>query len=203
VTRSIKLITAVKHFIAPALWVDPGNTKGRSITVPLTSCLTGLESSVRQLTIFVFYLQNRLIQTGQTGGQWYSDTSPFSIPWLITSINFAANLVMFMFSKLDSCRATNKFFTVEKRITLLLKCSIRLAPKLARYWMTAVANFTQKFTAVIKVTLWWSGFFLSPAIARKALVYCAPKSDKQKRSRLMCPVLFYGCKPCHEKITGL
>jgi hypothetical protein len=30
---------------------------------------------------FCFYLQNRLIQTGQTGGQWYSDTSPFSIPW--------------------------------------------------------------------------------------------------------------------------
>jgi len=26
-----------------------------------------------------FYLQNRLIQTNQTGGQWYSDTSPFSI----------------------------------------------------------------------------------------------------------------------------
>jgi hypothetical protein len=31
--------------------------------------------------IFCFYLQNRLIQTSQTGGQWYSDTSPFSIPW--------------------------------------------------------------------------------------------------------------------------
>jgi hypothetical protein len=30
---------------------------------------------------FCFYLQNRLIQTGQTGGQLYSDTSPFSIPW--------------------------------------------------------------------------------------------------------------------------
>ncbi len=28
---------------------------------------------------FCFYLQNRLIQTSQTG-QWYSDTSPFSIP---------------------------------------------------------------------------------------------------------------------------
>ncbi len=28
-----------------------------------------------------FYLQNRLIQTSQTGGQWYSDTSLFSIPW--------------------------------------------------------------------------------------------------------------------------
>jgi len=31
---------------------------------------------------FCFYLQNRLIQTSQTGGQWYSDTSPFSIPWV-------------------------------------------------------------------------------------------------------------------------
>jgi hypothetical protein len=31
-----------------------GNTKGGSITVPLTSCLTGLESAVWQLTIFVF-----------------------------------------------------------------------------------------------------------------------------------------------------
>jgi hypothetical protein len=30
---------------------------------------------------FCFYLQNRLIQTSETGGQWYSDTSsPFSIP---------------------------------------------------------------------------------------------------------------------------
>jgi hypothetical protein len=32
----------------------PGNTKGGSITIPLTSCLTGLESAVWQLTIFVF-----------------------------------------------------------------------------------------------------------------------------------------------------
>jgi hypothetical protein len=29
---------------------------------------------------FCFYLENRQIQTGQTGGQWYSDTSLFSIP---------------------------------------------------------------------------------------------------------------------------
>ncbi len=32
---------------------------------------------------FCFYLQNRLFQTSQTGGQWYSDTSPFSIPCTI------------------------------------------------------------------------------------------------------------------------
>jgi hypothetical protein len=29
-----------------------------------------------------FYLRNRLIQTSQTGGQWYGKTSPFSIPCL-------------------------------------------------------------------------------------------------------------------------
>ncbi len=33
-------------------------------------------------TDLFFYLQNRLIQTSQTGGQQYNDTSPFSIPWL-------------------------------------------------------------------------------------------------------------------------
>jgi hypothetical protein len=30
---------------------------------------------------FFIYLQNRPIQTFQAGGQLYSDTSPFSIPW--------------------------------------------------------------------------------------------------------------------------
>ncbi len=37
---------------------------------------------------FCFYLQNRQIQTSQTGGQWYSDTSPFSIPWSNTLAYF-------------------------------------------------------------------------------------------------------------------
>ncbi len=31
---------------------------------------------------FYFYLQNRLIQTSQAGGQQYSDTSPFSNLWM-------------------------------------------------------------------------------------------------------------------------
>jgi hypothetical protein len=33
----------------------PGKTKGGSIIVPLTSCLTGLESAVWQLTIFLMF----------------------------------------------------------------------------------------------------------------------------------------------------
>jgi len=56
-----------------------GNTEGGRISVPLTSCLNGLEFTIWQLTIFVFIC--RLIQTSQTGGQWYSDTSTFGIPW--------------------------------------------------------------------------------------------------------------------------
>jgi hypothetical protein len=36
---------------------------------------------------FCFYLQNRLIQTSQTGGQGYSDTSPLSIPWLYVLVD--------------------------------------------------------------------------------------------------------------------
>jgi len=67
--------------------VCAGNTKGGSITVPLTSCLTGLESAVLLLTIFCFYLQNRLIQTSEIGGQGYSDTSPFSIPWCVSFLS--------------------------------------------------------------------------------------------------------------------
>jgi len=52
-----------------------GNTKGGSITVPLTSCLTGMTTDN-----FCFYLQYRLIQTSQTGGQLHSDTSPLVFP---------------------------------------------------------------------------------------------------------------------------
>jgi hypothetical protein len=37
---------------------------------------------------FRFYLQNRLIQTRQTGGQWYSDTYPLVFP-AITNISDA------------------------------------------------------------------------------------------------------------------
>ncbi len=56
-----------------------GNTKEGSITVPLTSCLTGFESAVQLLTIFV--LIAKLTNPNQsTECQRYSDTSPFIIP---------------------------------------------------------------------------------------------------------------------------
>ncbi len=36
-----------------AKWVKPGNTKGGSIAVPLTSCLTGLDKFVLQIKISI------------------------------------------------------------------------------------------------------------------------------------------------------
>ncbi len=46
---------------------------------------------------FCFYLQNRLIQTSQTGGQRYSDTSPFSIPWSLIELDPAEYQEPFLF----------------------------------------------------------------------------------------------------------
>jgi hypothetical protein len=40
---------------------------------------------------FCLYLQNKLIQTGQTGGQLYSDTLPFSVPWTVNSFYSTAS----------------------------------------------------------------------------------------------------------------
>jgi hypothetical protein len=57
---------------------------------------------------FCFYLLNRLIQTSQTGGQWYSDTSPFSIPcFVLQYIHISVSLVyMYIFTINKYCHMT-------------------------------------------------------------------------------------------------
>ncbi len=54
------------------------NTKGGSITVLLTSCLTGLDKSALQIKTKI--VSCHTAACCQTGGQPYSDTSPFSVP---------------------------------------------------------------------------------------------------------------------------
>ncbi len=75
-----------EHWKRPRInrWVKPGITKmGKyHCTVDLLFDWFGLvclanKNKNCQLSISWF-------QTSQTGGQWYSDTSPFSIPWLDT-----------------------------------------------------------------------------------------------------------------------
>jgi hypothetical protein len=61
--------------------VQAGNTKGGSIIVPLTSCLTGLDKSVFQIKIKIVNCHTADSKPVKKGDQWDSDTSPFSIPW--------------------------------------------------------------------------------------------------------------------------
>ncbi len=81
VSFSVVVLPSVGHFKRMDREKQkPGNTKGGSITVLLTSRLTGFglvrfanNSKNCQLSYSRFL-------TSQTGGQWYSDTAPFSIP---------------------------------------------------------------------------------------------------------------------------
>ncbi len=46
---NVKSKTGQDERLTKILMIKPGNTKGGSITVPLTSCLTGLDQSVVQI----------------------------------------------------------------------------------------------------------------------------------------------------------
>jgi hypothetical protein len=81
---------------------------GGSITIPLTSCLTGLEMTTDS---FCFYLQNRLIQISQIGGQWYGDTSPFGIPCLKVHLHYGENR-----AKLVRFKEQKKIFCISKTL---------------------------------------------------------------------------------------
>ncbi len=53
-SNKIECSTLYKFFNYPSAIAHGGNTKGGNITVPLTSYLTGLESAVWIMTVFVF-----------------------------------------------------------------------------------------------------------------------------------------------------
>ncbi len=62
---------------------------------------------------FCFYLQNRLIQTSQTGGQWYSDTSSLVFPeltYLSTNIAFLSQGATSGQGRLSHCRYQAQIF---------------------------------------------------------------------------------------------
>jgi hypothetical protein len=65
-------------------WNHPGYTRGGKYhcTVDLLFDWFGIS-----LMATDNFLQNILIQTSQTGGQWYCDTSPFSIPCIILKVS--------------------------------------------------------------------------------------------------------------------
>ncbi len=58
-TNSMSILCTLDFYDLDLSYIS-GNTKGGSITVLLTSCLTGLESAVWQLSIFVFICKTDL-----------------------------------------------------------------------------------------------------------------------------------------------
>ena len=54
------------------------------ITVRLTSCSTGWDLAKQANLFIVSIQQNSLIQTSQTGGQPYSDISPYEGKWVFS-----------------------------------------------------------------------------------------------------------------------
>ncbi len=73
--------TVVKH-IAREPKIEAGNTKGGSITVPLTSCLTGLDQSVQQIKTKIFSSHTTDSKPVKQEVNGTVKLPPFSIPRL-------------------------------------------------------------------------------------------------------------------------
>ncbi len=73
--------------------VFPGNTKGGSITVPLTSSLTGLDLSVLQIRTKIVSSHTANSEPVKQEVNGTVILPPFSIPWF-----FSSSLMLFLFS---------------------------------------------------------------------------------------------------------
>ncbi len=75
------------YLCVPLEWADTSNTLNREYQRGKYHCTNDLlfdwfGISCKTTDNFCFYLQNRLIQTIQTGGEQYSDTPPLVFPAL-------------------------------------------------------------------------------------------------------------------------
>jgi hypothetical protein len=102
---------------------------------------------------FCFCLQNRLIQTSQTGGQWYSDTSPFSIPW---SYNLHALCMQFTFHPTPNGRfKPETFFTRGNGSTFAFAQPAPIVPcSTDSKKSNSESNFINNFIIVIRTSHW-------------------------------------------------
>jgi hypothetical protein len=73
--------------------------------------------------IFCFYLQNRLVQTSQTGGQQYSDTSPLVFPG--STLSSLSSLIYYLRVRLEPTRVEHLSHFPLEVILLALFANIR------------------------------------------------------------------------------
>jgi len=109
-----------------------GNTKGGKYSCTVDLLFDWFGISCMTIYYFCFYLQNWLIQTSQTGGQRYSDTSTLSIPWHVLLLHLAFATFLWKLPKrlnvqcnflahchladwlLADCRGTKNYWGPEK-----------------------------------------------------------------------------------------
>jgi hypothetical protein len=104
---------------------------------------------------FCFYLQNRLIQTSQTGGQRYSDTSPFSIPWwkFYSTCPFGHWLKHHSSPKLSSSSGTAPRPLLPPRVDVTTKKLAAVDRKIWEYWSEERRKNWKTFTAKVLISV--------------------------------------------------
>jgi hypothetical protein len=112
---------------------EAGNTKRGKYHCSVDLLFDWIGISSLTTDIFCFYLQNRRIQNSQTGGQLYSDTSPFSIPCTrkhTLSLLFSLSLEKSAqtTSSIDLCRSidiyTSRFSQLAASFSLCFSLSL-------------------------------------------------------------------------------
>jgi len=119
---------------------------------------------------FCFYLQNRLIQTSQAGGQWYSDTSLFSSPWpeYWTIIS-----LLFLFSLMNDFRFILVENLIPSRETVFLRNSnlkMKLNRKILILQFLSVCVLNELFALVVLFEI--CRLRLVYTVAKLTLSYC-------------------------------
>ncbi len=93
----------------------PGNTKRGTYHCTVDLLFDWFGISCVTTDNICFYLQNRLIQTSQRGGQWYSDTSPFSTPWRDRDYVMAGYVLVYSVERTWD-RVTTRHFLINPRM---------------------------------------------------------------------------------------
>ncbi len=114
---------------------------------------------------FCFYLQNRLIQTNQTGGQQYSDTSPFSIPC------FRATMKL-LYLRLLSAKIKSKNVT-DCKIVLFFVGRVHL-------WRSKISN-SFPFLDITTFLLWSANFMQLQASSKLDILFLWKEWRKYQR----------------------
>ncbi len=142
------------------LWPLSGNTKGGSITVLLTSCLTGLESAVWQLTIFVFICikQTTPNQSNRRSMvQWYFPplvfpASMYRLHCIVLIISWHNNFEHKCFVLLAD---STSFFQARKKVFVLLNKMTSDVNILFQLWRSKLECFWWQTLPAYSCILGW------------------------------------------------